>query len=72
MTISFIMELIHVIIAGSIGLVFTTSILQHLNRPSTYYPIRILFREHYTPTLQNLQRDYDNQEHIYIFLFTSA
>jgi 2-dehydropantoate 2-reductase len=58
------MEPIHVLGAGSIGLLFAASI--RIAFPS--YPIRILLREHYAPTLQNQQRDHNNQECISVSL----
>jgi 2-dehydropantoate 2-reductase len=58
------MEPIHVLGAGSIGLLFAASIRTAF--PS--YPIRILLREHYAPTLQNQQRDHNKQECISVCL----
>jgi 2-dehydropantoate 2-reductase len=58
------MEPIHVLGAGSIGLLFAASIRTAF--PS--YPIRILLREHYALTLQNQQRDHNNQECISVCL----
>lgn len=58
------MEPIHVLGAGSIGLLFAASI--RIAFPS--YPIRILLREHYAPTLQNQQRDHNKQECISVCL----
>jgi 2-dehydropantoate 2-reductase len=58
------MEPIHVLGAGSIGLLFAASIRTAF--PS--YPIRMLLREHYAPTLQNQQRDHNNQECISVCL----
>jgi 2-dehydropantoate 2-reductase len=61
---SMFMEPIHVLGAGSIGLLFAASIRTAF--PS--YPIRILLREHYAPTLQNQQRDHNKQECISVCL----
>jgi 2-dehydropantoate 2-reductase len=58
------MEPIHVLGAGSIGLLFAASIRTAF--PS--YPIRLLLREHYAPTLQNQQRDHNKQECISVCL----
>jgi hypothetical protein len=60
----------HVLIAVSIGLVFAASI-QHANHPPSY-PIRILFRENYAPTLQNLQQDHNETKSAYIYLPTTS